>query len=313
MYNIFDLHCDTIEELRKRGEDFLHSTTQFQMKDQDKFGKAVQCLAVFVPDTIRGAEAVSFVDSYWQYMNEQTAKISDRAALIEKTEDMDAIFAAHKWAFMRTIESGAALGGILDNVDHFASLNFKMMGLVWNGANELGSGPRNETGLTDFGRAVVKRMEAVGMIVDVSHLNDAGFDDLLEIAERPFVASHSNVRACCAHPRNLTDRQFQEIVRRGGLCGINLFSLFCEKPDDGGKNQKEAILRHVYHMLELGGEEVIAWGTDFDGEITCHPDLESPYGIAKYGDYLTAHGIPEKVVKKMAFENAYNFFRKWTK
>ena len=313
LYNLFDLHCDTIEELRKNGEDFLHCTTQFQIKDQDKFEKAVQCLAVFVPDTIRGEKAVSFVDGYHTYMGEQVAKISSRAALIEQTSDMDAIFAAHKWAFMRTIESGAALGGILDNVDHFAKLNFKMMGLVWNGQNELGSGPRNDTGLTEFGKQVVKRMEQVGMIVDCSHLNDAGFDDLLEIAERPFVASHSNVRACCHHPRNLTDRQFKEIVRRGGLCGVNLFSLFCEEPDDGGEKQKEAILRHVYHMLELGGEDVIAWGTDFDGEITCNPDLVSPIGIARYGAYLTAHGIPEEAVRKMSFENAYRFFQKWTK
>lgn len=90
--------------------------------------------------------------------------------------------------------------------------------MTWNGINELGSGSQSEMGLTDFGKAVVRRMEEVGMIVDCSHLNDAGFEDLLNCSAKPFVASHSNLRALCSHSRNLRDDQFKEIVARGGLC-----------------------------------------------------------------------------------------------
>lgn len=304
---LFDLHCDTIEELRKHGEDFLKNTTQFSLKDREKFEKAVQVMAVFVPDHIRGPEAVRFVLDYYEYMNQLVAEVEDQAGLVEKIEDLDSILAAGKWAMIRSIESGAALNGDLDNINRFAELNFKMMGLVWNGANELGSGPNNDTGLTDFGKAAVRRMEKVGMIVDCSHLNDAGFEDLLNITTRPFVASHSNVRACCSHPRNLTDSQFQEIIRRGGLCGLNLFSRFISDEDDGSKDK---LLRHIYHMLDLGGEGVIAWGGDMDGEITCDPDLADPAGVGRYAEYLLAHGIGEEAVRKLYFDNAYRFFLK---
>ena len=303
----FDLHCDTIEELRKRGEDYVNNTTQFSVRDLDKFEKAVQTMAVFVPDDIRGEAAVRFVDDYYNYMNEQAAKYPDKIGIIESISDIDRICGEHKWAFLRSIESGACLNGDLDNIDHFASLNFKMLGLVWNGANELGSGPNNDTGLTDFGKEAVKRMEKVGMIVDCSHLNDAGFEDLLNVSEKPFVASHSNVRACCSHPRNLRDDQFKEIVRRGGLCGINIFSKFLNEKDE---RNKEDIFRHIYHMLELGGEDVIAWGTDFDGEVTNAPEVNDPYRIGLFAEYLEKMGIKKDVIEKIYFDNAYNFFMK---
>ena len=212
---IFDLHCDTIEALKKHNETFDNSTTQFTMKGQENLEKAVQFLAVWLPDHLRGQEAVDFTNGYYEYMTEAVGKVADRAALVEDMSDLDRILKEGKWAFIRSIESGAALGGKLENVDHFAKLNFKMMTLTWNGINELGSGSRSEMGLTDFGKAAVRRMEEVGMIVDCSHLNDAGFEDLLNCSTKPFVASHSNLRSLCSHSRNLRDDQFKEIVARG--------------------------------------------------------------------------------------------------
>lgn len=133
---LFDLHRDTIEELKKRGEDYLNCTTQFSLRDRMKFEKAVQVMAVFVPDAIRGPEAVRFVLDYHRYMDDQVKRTAGQAALVEKITDLDQILAAGKWAFIRSIESGAALNGDLDNIDRFAGLNFKIMGLVRNGANE---------------------------------------------------------------------------------------------------------------------------------------------------------------------------------
>lgn len=304
---LFDLHCDTIEELRDHSEDFEHHNRQFDIYDIQHCDGGVQTMAVFVPDNIRGQAAKDFVDDYYRYMNDTVSKVSHLAEMIESVGDIERITSQHKWAFLRSIESGACFNHDLDNINHFASLNFKMCGLVWNGPNELGSGPNTEGGLTDFGKAAVKRMEEVGMIVDCSHLNDAGFHDLLEIAEKPFIASHSNVRTCCNHPRNLTDEQFTEIVRRKGLCGVNLFSKFLDTDD---QRTKESIFRHIYHMLELGGENVIAWGTDFDGDITIAPGLEHPRGLIQFADYLIEMGINERIINKFYFENACQFFKK---
>ena len=305
---IFDLHCDTIEALKKHGETFDNSTTQFTMMGQEKLEKAVQFLAVWLPDHLRGQEAVDFTNGYYEYMTEALQKVSDRAALVEDMSDLDPILKEGTRAFIRSIESGAALGGKLENVDHFAKLNFKMMTLTWNGINELGSGSKSEMGLTDFGKAVVRRMEKVGMIVDCSHLNDAGFEDLLNCSAKPFVASHSNLRSLCSHSRNLREDQFKEIVARGGLCGINIYSKFLTESDDLGAGQKEQLLRLIDRMLELGGEDVIAWGMDLDGGVTCDPSIGTPYGAAAYGEYLVKHGISRKVVDKLSFDNAYRFF-----
>lgn len=305
MIKLFDLHCDTIEELRDHGESFEQHSRQFDIYDLQYCDAGVQTMAVFVPDSLRGQAAKDFVDDYYHYMNDAVSKVSNMAELVENAEDIARITSTHKWAFLRSIESGACFNGDLDNINHFAKLNFKMCGLVWNGVNELGSGPNSEIGLTDFGKAAVTRMEEVGMIVDCSHLNDAGFSDLLEIAQKPFVASHSNVRACCNHQRNLTDEQFTEIIRRKGLCGVNLFSKFLDSND---QKTKESIFRHIYHMLELGGEDVIAWGTDYDGDITIAPGLEHPRGLITFADYLLNMGIEQQIIDKLYFENAYRFF-----
>ena len=102
---LFDLHCDTIEELKKRGEDYLNCTTQFSLRDRDKFQKAVQVMAVFVPDDIRGQEAVQFVLDYHQYMDDQVRKTGGQAELVEKITDLDRILDEGKWAFIRSLKA----------------------------------------------------------------------------------------------------------------------------------------------------------------------------------------------------------------
>lgn len=306
----FDLHCDTIEELMKRGENLLNSTAQFNMRGQSRLKAAVQCMAIWVPDSIRGREAVWFVDRHEAYLRKIVEHSQGRAVLADSFSDLEKGLKERKWGMIRTIEGGAALGGRLENIGHFKAAHFKMMTLTWNGKNELGSGPASEEGLTSFGKEAVRELEEAGIIVDCSHLNDAGFADLLHQAKKPFVASHSNLRSCCDHPRNLREDQFKELVRRGGLCGINLYSRFLSVPDRGGEGERELLFRHIYRMLELGGENVIAWGTDFDGGITCDPSLGDPYKAAAFGSYLTARGIPRGTVEKFSFENAYGFFKR---
>ena len=131
---------------------------------------------------------------------------------------MERITGEGKCALILSAESGACLGGRLERVEELYEAGVRFLGLVWNGENELGSGHSNEKrGLTEFGRQVIRRMEQLSMIVDVSHLNDRGFDQVCEVGERPFIATHSNLRSVAGHMRNLTEDQFQEIVRRGGL------------------------------------------------------------------------------------------------
>jgi membrane dipeptidase len=159
-------------------------------------------------------------------------------------------------------------------------------------------------GFTDVGREAVRRMEACGMVVDVSHISDEGFFELCKFSQKPFVASHSNARKICGHPRNLTDDMFTEIAGRGGLVGINYYGKFVR---DGGSGSVDDILRHIHHFLELGGEDVLALGSDFDGADM--PDyLSGADKIHVLIDALRRSGIPETVVAKILSQNAIRFF-----
>lgn len=301
---LFDLHCDTIVELKKRNEDFLKNTTQFSLDEAKHIQPYVQAMAIFVPDDTHGQAAIDFVDTYSSYLDRLALKHQDMAEIADTCKDISRIIHDGKCALIRTLESGTALGGRLDMIDIYAARGYKMMTLVWNGENELASGHDTQNGLSDFGRDAVRRMEKAGIIVDCSHLNDVGFDQLCEIAEKPFLASHSNSRAVCSHKRNLTDAQFQEIIRRKGIVGLNLYKNFL---DNDGNGTPEMLFRHVYHMLELGGEDAIACGSDFDGAVI-GPELDSPVKFAGMADYFSSMGLSDKVIQKIFFDNAMQFF-----
>lgn len=304
MMKLFDLHCDTIVELKKRKEDFIKNTTQFSLTAAEQIRPYVQAMAIFVPDDTHGQAAIDYVDTYSSYLDRLTEKHRDLAETADTCADITRILNSGKCALIRTLESGSALGGRLDMIETYARRGFKMMTLVWNGENELASGHDTQNGLSDFGKEAVRRMEKAGMIVDCSHLNDIGFGQLCETAEKPFVASHSNCRAVCSHKRNLTDAQFTEIVRRKGIVGLNLYRNFL---DDDGNGTPEMLFRHVYHMLELGGEDAIACGSDFDGAVI-GPELDSPVKFAGMADYFSRMGLSDEVIQKIFFDNAMRFF-----
>lgn len=301
--DLFDLHCDTLVKYRELGEGFLCGDTQFSLREKEGLGRMCQTMAVFVPDRLRGREAEAYFDSHCAYLKELLKREEDLAAQVWGAGDIERITGEGRLAVILSVESGAALGGRLERVEELYRQGVRFMTLVWNGENELGSGHDTEKGLTEFGRRAVRRMEELKMVVDVSHLNDRGFEDLCEIASRPFVATHSNLRSVAGHRRNLREDQFKEIVRRQGLVGVNLYKRFL---DDEGRGTRESLYRHIYRMLELGGEDVIACGSDFDGA-DIGEELDSPAKLASMAEELLARGIRETVVDKIFFGNALKF------
>ncbi|MGO5053063.1 dipeptidase [Lachnospiraceae bacterium LCP25S3_G4] len=302
---LFDLHCDSIVSYRELEADFLCKETQFSIRELEKFDRICQTMAIFIPDELRGDKALAYFNLHAKYLNELGKKQALLVELAQNADDILRITNEKKCALLLAVESGAALAGKLENVDYLATCGVKMMTLVWNGENEIGSGHRTSHGLTTFGRQVIRRMEEQNIIVDVSHLNDKGFDQVCEIATKPFIATHSNLRTVCGHKRNMTEPQFQEMIVRKGLVGINLHEPFLS---EDGKGTLDQVYRHVYRMLELGGEDVIACGSDFDGA-DINGTLDSPWKFAKAAEYLLGHGISESVVHKIFFENALEFFR----
>lgn len=312
MAALFDLHCDTLTRdlyppCQGVTETLDNPSFHLALSKAPAGTKWVQCFAVFIPDDQRGADAAAFFDRYAASFHRQARAHQARMADCRSFEDMEAAVGAGKCAGLLTVEGGAVLAGKLERVQAVFDKGVRMMTLTWNGENELASGHDTAKGFTPFGREAVAEMERLGMLVDVSHLNDRGFEELLGFAKKPFVASHSDARAVCGHWRNLPDEFIREMARRGGLIGLNFAQSFLSEDNRGDLDD---LYRHVCHFLELGAGKCLALGSDYDGT-DIHPDLDSvEKSLGIYG-YLTGHGIPAETAEGICFGNAWRFFGKW--
>lgn len=312
MSALFDLHCDTLTRncyppYEEETETLDNPAFHLALSKVPAGTKWVQCFAVFVPDDRRGDGAISFFDRAAASFRRQAEAHQDRMSVCRSFAEMEAAVNAGKTAGLLTVEGGAALAGELERVRKLYDAGVRMMTLTWNGPNELASGHDTRSGFSAFGREAVAEMERLGMIVDVSHLNDRGFEELLSFAQKPFAASHSNARAVCGHRRNLPDEFIREMVRREGLIGLTYCRPFLS---DDGRGSLDDLYRHVCHFLELGAEKCIALGSDYDGA-GIHEDLDSVEKSLRIGDYLTAHGVSREIADGLCFENAWRFFGKW--
>ena len=220
---------------------------------------------------------------------------------------MEAAWAAGKTAAFLTIENGSAIAGDMSRVKLLSDQGVRCITLVWNGENEIGSGHTTQHGLSDFGKAVVPELEKQGILIDVSHLNDPGFEDLMSVVKKPFVATHSNARSVCAHKRNLTDDMIREMVKRDCLIGLNYFVKFLE--NDGNVESLDQLMKHIEHFFALGAEKNLALGSDFDGAVL--PEcLSTPAKAAGIYGYLLERGMSREQAEGIMFRNAQEFLKK---
>lgn len=330
---LIDLHCDTLTALtpedapllaalrdpaqkaeaaaalaeRVRNTDTLDLPGRhFSLSAIPKGVRWCQCCAIFLPDGLKGEEAIAYYDLHRRSFARQMEKLPDKVLPCRTAADIESAWARGRTAAVLTVENGSALAGRLDRIEALARDGVRMMTLTWNGENEIGSGNVTDHGLSPFGREAVRELERQGIIVDVSHLNDKGFDDLLEVAKRPFAASHSNARAVCGHERNLTDGQIREMVSRGCLIGLNYYNAFLRA--DGEPAALDDLWRHVDHFLELGAEKCLALGSDSDGA-DLPPCLDSPEKSAGLYRYLLDRGLTSAQAAGIMWENALRFFQ----
>ena len=232
---VWDLHCDTLSELRKaenagRPKSFARNDLHIDLEKLQKGDYMLQCFAAFVNlgDEAPGADplvtALEEIDQFKRIM----AAYPDAIAPVYTAADIRKNAAAGKISGMLTIEEGACCKGSLGVLRRMYELGARMMTLTWNHENELASPQRNaggvlapqtEKGLTETGFAFLAEMERLHMIVDVSHLSDKGFWDIVEHGTRPFAASHSNCRALAPHTRNLTDEMIRALAEKAALRG----------------------------------------------------------------------------------------------
>lgn len=305
----FDLHCDTMLTCQHKNIPLRDNDLHISMKKAEAIDNFVQCYAVFLHDSLRGAEAVDCFDRVADRLRKEIEENSDVLSFCRAPGDLEKLPAGGRHGAILTVESAAALGGSLDNLEDWKRRGVKMCTLTWSGENELGRGvlAPGTSGLTEFGREVVAAFEKAGVLVDISHASPELFWDVAELAKRPLVASHSNAKKICGHPRNLTDEQFAAILRTDGLVGLNFYDAFLNDEED--KAGMEDILRHAEHFLSLGGEDHLAMGGDMDGSTMPKDMKDGLAAIPRLYELFLRH-YSQTVTDKIFYDNAAGFFQK---
>lgn len=323
---VFDLHCDTLDRLALSGDPtvpggfYEHDAgvprdRMSRLDDNDAHISLArmarfdwcQCFAVYVPDELRGDAAWSLFKRVRRFWESEMDRCSAKVARVSDAAGAAAAFEEGRSAAMLTVEGCSFLeddAHAEPRLDALAEAGVRMATLTWNGPNALGSGNDTSCGLTPFGRRVIHGLEERGIVVDASHLNDAGFCDLLAVAERPFACSHSNARAVCPHPRNLEDWQLREIAERGGIVGLNFYNAFLR--EDGAEATPDDVLRHVDHILNVAGEGLLTLGSDYDGSDV--PRWLDPCDKVADLHALLAREFGAAIAERIFHGNAERFF-----
>jgi membrane dipeptidase len=297
---IFDAHCDVLYKLhvdRSRSFDdstYLHTTSSFL----SEIGARVQCFALFVNPSIKPSQRFQTVLEMINLFHSKVIESSPFIKLIKNRQDISNLKKDEIGAVL-TLEG---IEGIEEDFEKFSilyHLGVRSVGLTWNAANAAADGalePR-KGGLTLFGKKIVRQLNEKGLWVDVSHLSEQAFWDVMEHAYYP-VATHSNIFELCRHPRNLKNEQIKALVAKNGVIGITFVPNFLSPDGNAGILD---VLRHLERACELGDEDHVGFGSDFDGI------SETPKGLNDFRGY---HRLRNELEKKYSASQVEKFLYK---
>ena len=313
-----DMHCDTITALFEKDGSLENNDLHVDLNKMENGECLLQNFAVFT-DIAR--QDHTFTDAAIAFYHKQLLEHKDRISPVLKYEDILKNEKAGHMNAMLTLEEGSVVGRDLDRLQWYYDQGVRMITLTWNYANGIGH-PNFEykkdtyadilhtidekNGLTPFGIEYVRRMEELGIIVDVSHLSDKGFYDVLKYAKKPFVASHSNARSICSVARNLSDDMIRKLADAGGVMGLNYCSAFIEEKDDG-YTSIEGMVRHIRHIVNVGGIDCVGLGSDFDG-IGSRLEIENASGLPRLYEALKEY-FSEEEIEKIFYRNVLRVYK----
>ena len=311
---ICDCHCDTLTELYNKNASLYENEQHFDIKRQIALGGGLQFCAIYVPtEVFRYQGGLRYTLCLLDKYNQEIKKLHENGIdvlQVRTAEDAGNVL-KHKAATLLAIEEGGAIDGSLEALRCLYELGVRAMTLTWSNRNDIADGINEEatgSGLTLFGKKVVAEMNRLGMLVDVSHISTAGFWSVIETSTKPIIATHSNAKSLCSHPRNLNDEQIKALAQNGGLAGITFAGQFLE--EDWRNACIESVYKHIDYMLNLiGNDDHIGFGSDFDG--ISHP----PYNIQGVQDYkpLIEHlskYYSDETINKITHQNVINLLQK---
>ena len=325
-----DLHCDTLCMAFETQDKNIFDRPQFMVdiKRLKQAGVLAQFFAMYMPpqDWIHNIKADCtddmFIDELYATLCDAVAQHPDDIAWAKNAIDMENNAKQGKVSAFLTIEDGRSVDGSFEKFDRYYNMGVRLVSLTHNYENCFGYPNSTDikimsAGLKPFGKEAVEYMNDKGIIIDVSHLSDGGFWDVMKLSKKPVVASHSCARALTPHQRNLTDDMIKAMADKGGVCGINFCPVFVTDEDYTKGSYVEHsklgdIVRHVMHLYNVGGSDFVAIGTDFDG-IGGKLDIASPLDMDKLFDALLKNGMNAVDVEKIACKNAERLIRETLK
>lgn len=323
---LIDMHCDTISELLHgdKKQSLAYNDLCVNLENMHKAGTWIQYFACFVNAGKYERELCHRQDisspaweRAWSEVMHLIERLrqeeSDELRIVHTCKDAEALCHKNVVAALTTVEEGGVLNGRISRLEELYEKGVRLMTLTWNYENCLGYPNSRDTdimnhGLKTFGLEVIERMNEIGMLIDVSHLSDGGFWDCIQKSKAPVVASHSNARELCGHPRNLSDEMLRALSDKGGAAGLNFYPAFLR---EDSKVTTTDIARHAKYMINTAGEDVVAIGTDFDGfksenregYITHVGQMEQVWESCKNA------GITERQMDKICWQNAWRVMK----
>lgn len=312
---VIDSHCDTALKLIN-GNTINDVNNQFTLSNALIWDKYLQFFAMYMEPEYATLGPYELCQRLLYSIKNEVKMNSQHMQIITNAEELECYFNEidNKLGVILSVEDASCLEGKIENLQKLYDNGVRVIGLTWNGKNEVAAGVRysntDEDGLTKFGEEVIKKMNELDVIIDVSHLSEKSFYDVVKITTKPVIASHSCAKAICNHARNLTDNQIKIISERGGVIGVNFYKDFLH--EDRSKADIDSLIKHIKHIYKIGGKECIAIGSDYDGmkrEDTAI-GLEDNSKLVNIIDALKKENFTDEDIDRIMWKNQYEFLKK---
>lgn len=309
---VFDGHCDTILEVmnHKRSLGSKTFAGHLDIPRMKEGGVDVQFFAVFIEEIYKPDRSLKRTLQLIDCFYKEIEKNQDVISLVTNYNQIEEVNRAGKIAAILSIEGGEALEGDLGVLRVLYRLGVRLLTLTWNQRNQIADGigeSRTGSGLTEFGLKVIDEMNRLGMLIDVSHLSETGFWDVIKRSKAPIVASHSNCYNLCPHPRNLKDEQIKALADKGSVIGITFVPNFLTQ--EKRRTNVKDVVKHIDYLVEKVGVDCVGLGSDFDGTDGLPLGLEGVDKIPNITGELLDRGYKEKDIKKILGENFLRVFK----
>lgn len=311
---ICDLHADSFTVVHLKKADFIKGSSLLQI-DVPKLragNVALTSQAIWVLNKGLTTTPLKYVLSALDTFDKTMKEGASHLQLVRGYKEFLEARQNGKIAVVLTIENGSAIMGKIEILRMFYERGVRGMSLTWNKNNEIGTSAwearhKKGIGLSKFGREAVSEMERLGMMIDISHASSQTVKDVLDTVKAPIYASHSCAYGVCPHWRNIGERQVKAIAERGGVIGVNFYSAHLRK--DRKRASAKDIADHIDYLVKIGGVDVVAIGSDYDGDIGVPKGIDNISKLEVLTLELLKRGYSEEDIKKILGGNFLRFFR----